>query len=58
MNNLDSVMLEVMDKIEKITGKGVPLHIADLRDKVAVKQVRLRKLFAYLNISHLVNYIL
>ena len=30
-----------MDKIEKITRKSVPLHVADLRDKVSVKQVRL-----------------
>ena len=56
MTNLD--FSEVMDKIEKITGKSVPLHVADLRDKIAVKQVKLQTLFAYLFISHLVNYIL
>ena len=34
---------EVMDKIEKLSGKSVPLHDADLRDKIVVKKVRLRK---------------
>ena len=28
-----------MDKIEKLSGKKVPLHVTDLRDKVAVKKV-------------------
>ena len=28
-----------MDKIEKLSGKKVPLHVTDLRDKLAVKKV-------------------
>ena len=28
-----------MNKIEKLSGKSVPLHIEDLRNKVAVKKV-------------------
>ena len=28
-----------MDKIEQLSGKKVPLHVTDLKDKVAVKKV-------------------
>ena len=28
-----------MDKIEKLSGKSVPLHVTDLKDKAAVKKV-------------------
>ena len=35
-----------MDKIEKLSGKKVPLHVTDLRDKLAVKKVS--KQFAWI----------
>ena len=40
-----------MDKVEKLSGKKVPLHVTDLRDKVAVKKVSeiaLHRKFAYI----------
>jgi len=39
MDNLSNAGKEVMDKIEKLSGKSVPLHDADLRDKIVVKKV-------------------